>query len=121
LTTKIPRFLHGGNREEEPTRDGYADKIPGGPQNDLGPDDLDDEGKTDLYWMNLMEYATTQLRAMYERRLKELWPAWPLGGSQIKIDFRDAVLQCGAGIFKKKVARWADRMERGEVIRWADA
>ncbi|KAH8747236.1 kinase-like domain-containing protein [Diaporthe sp. PMI_573] len=124
LTTKMPKFLIGESREEEPIQDVYADEIPGesgDPQNDGGPGNLDNEGKNQLYWIHLMEYETTQLRAVYERRLRELWPAWPLQGSQIKVDLVDAVLQCSAGIFVKKVDRWADSIERGELVRWADA
>ncbi|KAG8158087.1 hypothetical protein KVR01_011848 [Diaporthe batatas] len=120
LTTKMPKFLVGENREEEPIRDMYADEIPGDPQNDSGPDNLDNEGKDDLYWIHLMDYETTQLRAVYERRLRELWPAWPLRDSQIKVDFFDAVLECNAGIFLGRVGRWADSIERGDLVKWAD-
>lgn len=124
LTTKLPTFLLGEDREEEPIRDMYADEIPedsGNPRNDGDPDNIDNEGKNQLYWIHLMEYETTQLRAVYERRLRELWPDWPLEESQIKVDFYDAVLQCSGGILWKKVARWADSIERGDMIRWADA
>lgn len=124
LTTKLPKFLIGKTREEEPIRDGYMDEIPGdsgSPQDDGDPDNLDNEGKNQLYWIHLMEYETTQLRAVYERRLKELWPAWPLEESQIKVDFYNTVLLCSGGIFWKVVARWADSIERGELIRWEDA
>ncbi|KAJ0125230.1 hypothetical protein J7T55_006575 [Diaporthe amygdali] len=124
LTTKMPKFLIGENREEEPIREIYADEIPAesvGPPNDGGPDDLDNEGKNQLYWIHLMEYETTQLRAVYEARLRQLWPAWPLQESQIKVDFFDAVLQCSAGVFVKQADRWVDSIERGDLIRWADA
>ncbi|KAK2607546.1 hypothetical protein N8I77_006210 [Diaporthe amygdali] len=124
LTTKMPKFLIGENREEEPIRGTYADEIPAepvGPPNDGGPDDLNNEGKNQLYWIHLMEYETTQLRAVYEARLRQLWPAWPLQESQIKVDFFDAVLQCSAGVFVKQVDRWVDSIERGDLIRWADA
>lgn len=124
LTTKPPRFLIGEPREEEPIRDGYADEDPAestGTRNDGGPDDLDNEGKSQLYWIHLMEYETTQLRAVYESRLRELWPGWPLPESQIKVDFFDAVLQCSGGVFVKQVNNWADSISRGDPIRWADA
>lgn len=124
LTTKMPKFLTGESREEEPIRDIYADETPSesaGAEDKHDPDDLDNEGKNQLYWIHLMEYETTQLRAVYEARLRQLWPDWPLEESHRKVDFFEAVLQCSAGIFVKKVNRWVDSVERGDLIRWTDA
>lgn len=124
MATKIPNFLAGERREEEPIRDIYADEVPiesAEAQNRDDVDDLDNEGKNQLYWIHLMEYETTRLRAVYETRLRQLWPDWPAEESHIKVDFFEAVLQCSCGIFVKKVGRWVDNIERGNLIRWADA
>ena len=124
LTAKTPKFLVGQRREEEPIRDMYADEDPTESANskDNGdPDNLDNEGKNSLFWIHLMEYETTKLRAVYEARLRQLWPDWPLGQSDTDVDFFEAVLQCSAGIFVKKVNKWVDSLERGDPIRWADA
>lgn len=124
MATKTPEFLVGERREEEPIRDIYANEVPTestGARNEGDVDDLDNEGKNQLYWIHLMEYETTQLRAVYEASLRQLWPDWPLEEDHIKVDFFEAVLQCSSGIFVKKVDRWVDNIERGNLIRWADA
>lgn len=124
MATKIPKFLVGERREEEPIRDIYAEEVPtesAEARKEGDPDDLDNEGKNQLYWIHLMEYETTKLRVVYEARLRELWPDWPREESHIKVDFFDAVLQCSSGVFVKQVDRWIDGIERGDLIRWADA
>lgn len=124
MATKTPKFLVGDRREDEPIRDIYADEDPTESveaRNEGDPDDLDNEGKNQLYWIHLMEYETTKLRAVYEARLKELWPDWPREESHVKVDFFDAVLQCSSGVFVKQVNRWIDSIERGDSIRLADA
>ncbi|KAI1362456.1 kinase-like protein [Xylaria arbuscula] len=81
MTTNIPRFLQGQSRLEEPIRDSYGDETP----SDLewsrqDPDSasdllqLDNEGKTPLYWEHMMEYEVTKLCEMYKTRLTALWP-----------------------------------------------
>lgn len=124
MATTIPKFLVGERREEEPIRDIYADEVPtesAEARKEGDVDDLDNEGKNQLYWIHLMEYETTRLRAVYETRLRQLWPDWPREESHIKVDFFEAVLQCGSGVFVKKVDRWVNNIERGDLIRWADA
>lgn len=84
MSTIVPKFLDEPDREEEPRRDAYADETPeesaaaAGKRED--PDYLDNEGKTELYFEHRMEYEATQLRKVYEARLRELWPEWPLRG-----------------------------------------
>ncbi|KAK7711997.1 hypothetical protein SLS64_005268 [Diaporthe eres] len=124
MATKIPKFLDGERREEEPIRDIYADEVPtesAETRKEGYIDDLDNEGKNQLYWIHLMEYETTKLRAVYEASLRQLWPDWPLEENHLKVDFFEAVLQCSSGIFVKKVDRWVDSIQRGNLIRWADA
>ncbi|KAH8203355.1 hypothetical protein TruAng_002450 [Truncatella angustata] len=124
MATKMPKFLAGESREEEPKRDFYADETPSeaaAQEKDNDPNFLDNEGKNQLYWIHRMEWEVAQLRKVYSARLSELWPDWPLEESYMKVDFFEAVLQCSAGIFLKKVNKWVDSMERGHLIRWADA
>lgn len=120
MSTNVPKFLDEPAREEEPQRDAYADELPEesaakrGKHNDPGY--LDNEGKNELYFIHRMEYEATQLRKVYEARLKELWPEWPLEESYTKIDLFNAISQCD-GIWVKKTCRWADCIERGETVR----
>lgn len=124
IATKMPTFLTDGGREEEPKREGYMDETPLGSsateEEDGSADSLDNEGKNELYWIHLMEYEVTQLQKVYDAKLRQLWPDRPLEESQVKVDFFEAILQCSAGFWLKQVDTWVDRVERGELIRWAD-
>lgn len=125
FTTKMPEFLVGERpREEEPDRDAYSDETPeeSAENRENGvPDDLDNEGKNGLYWIHLMDYETTQLRKVYEVKLKQLWPDWPLEESCLKLDFCEAVLLCSCNITVKPVQRWLDSLESGDGINWEEA
>ncbi|KAI3391991.1 hypothetical protein diail_6367 [Diaporthe ilicicola] len=123
VATMTPKFLVGESREKEPIRDDYSNEAPpdsADAPKPGDPDDLDNEGKNQLYWIHQMDYETTQLRKLYKEKLRQLWPDWPLEDSYLKIDFLEAVFQCSAGLFVKKVDRWVDSIERGDLIRWAD-
>lgn len=120
MLAKVPKFLDGPVREEEPQRDIYADEAPDVEAENNDPDYLDNEGKNELYFIHRMEYETTRLRKVYVARLRELWPELSLEESAVKIDFFEAVSQCD-GIWVKKAHRWADCMQKGEVVRWDDA
>jgi aminoglycoside phosphotransferase (APT) family kinase protein len=123
MLAQVPKFLDEPAREEEPQRDLYADERPeesaaaAGKHND--PDYLDSEGKDELYWIHRMEYEASQLRKVYEAKLKELGPEWPLEESYVKIDFFQAISQCD-GMWVNRVRRWADCMEKGETVRFDD-
>jgi hypothetical protein len=120
LATKMPKFLDGQTREEEPQREIYADEpAEAAAQQHNNPDYLDNEGKDELYWIHRMEFQMTQLRRVYMARIKELQPEWPLEGSLVKMDFLQAIWQCD-GIWAKQTSRWVDRMEKGEVVRLDD-
>lgn len=120
FTTKMPEFLVGErSREEEPDRDAYSDETPeeAAENRENGvPDDLDNEGKNGLYWIHLMDYETTQLRKVYEVKLREFWPGWPLEESRFEVDFCEAVLQCSCGVSVKPVNRWLDSLEKKDAI-----
>ncbi|KAJ4856178.1 phosphotransferase enzyme family domain-containing protein [Trichoderma breve] len=122
MLTQVPKFLDGEPREDEPQRDIYADETPeeaaaeADRRND--PDYQDNEGKNELYWIHKLEYEQTQLRKVYKARLKELCPEW-VEESPLQNDFYEAVSQCD-GIWKKKARRWAERVEKGEAVRFRD-
>ncbi|KAL6860723.1 hypothetical protein ACO1O0_004757 [Amphichorda felina] len=124
VLTNVPKFLDGPCREEEPQRDSYADETPeeaaAAAEERNDPDYLNNEGKNELYFIHRMEYEATQLRKVYEARLRELWPEWPLEESYVKIDFFQAISQCD-GFWVQKTSRWADRIEKGDIIRFEDA
>ncbi|KAK8924260.1 hypothetical protein VCV18_004679 [Metarhizium anisopliae] len=115
MFTKVPKFLDEPVREEKPQRDMYADQTPKASavaaRRRNKPGYLDSDGKNELYYIHMMEYELTQLRKVYEARLKELWPEWPYKESYVKIDFFQAISQCD-GIWVKKASRWADYMEK---------
>lgn len=120
--TKVPKFLRNRDREEEPRRESYPDEVPppegGSDDGQHDPDDLDNEGKNELYWIHLMEYETTQLRKVYHDKMRSFWPDWDLcrEESGLKLDFYDAVVRCAAGVFLKRVGIWVDKIEAGDFV-----
>jgi hypothetical protein len=118
MAAEMPKFLLGPVREEEPNRDGYGDAS-----DDVnGSDDLDDEGKTELYWIHLMEYEQTQLRKFYADKMKQLWPQWKteVTYAALKLDFFGAVGRCAAGWYLKRTEQWIDAVEGGTFPRLMD-
>ncbi|KAK4110371.1 hypothetical protein N656DRAFT_838565 [Canariomyces notabilis] len=116
MSAKLPKFLEGPTREEEPQRDRYSDRDPkyDGSQVPYG---LENNDKCDLYYEHIMEYEATQLRKVYKARLKELWPEWPVDGHESKIDLFEAISQCD-GIWGGRVGKWAERIENGDTVRF---
>jgi hypothetical protein len=83
------------------------------------PDDsLDNEGKTELYWIHLMEYEQTQLRKVYAARMRQLRPDWDLEVEEgaLKVDFLGAVSRCGSGFYLRRIEQWVDAVERKEYL-----
>lgn len=122
MTAEMPKFLVGKTREEEPDRDGYGDATEDG-NHGMGSDGLDGEGKTELYWVHLMEYDQTQLRKVYADKMKQLWPQWEteeVASAGLKLDFYGAVGRCGAGWYLKRTERWIDAVESGSFPRLMD-
>lgn len=119
MATRPPKFLDEPVREEEPVAEMYADKTPEESAADAQTGGASGQEKNELYYIHRMEYEATQLRKVYEARLKELWPGWPLGERNAEVDFFQAVSLCD-GPWGKRVGRWADRLERGEVVRLDD-
>lgn len=123
MFSNVPTFLDVPPREDEPKRDDYCDET----RQDVedrekngDPDDLDNEGKNELYWIHQMDYEGTQLRKVYEATLKELWPDIPLKESDTKIGFFEAVMQCNGRISMAYVHYWLDRLQEGVVVKWGE-
>ncbi|KAI1875415.1 hypothetical protein JX265_004473 [Neoarthrinium moseri] len=123
VATKAPKFLEGPSREKEPVRQDYADEDseqPSAP--DGAEDELDNEGKDELYWIHLMEYETTQLRKFYHASMCHLRPGWEVqvSESSLKADFLGAVVRCGDGFHLRRIDQWVDLIEKGECPRLMD-
>jgi len=103
MSAKLPKYLEGPVRKEEPHKETYGD--------------LEERGEDSLYFIHRMEYDATYLRKVYKARLKELWPEWPLEESHAEIDLFEAIEHCD-GIFSKRVGRWADRVLDGDMVRF---
>lgn len=112
----MPEFLRGAERETKPDRNCYTDVEKG----DAGvdPDSLDNEGKTELYWIHLMEYEQTQLRKVYAARMRQLRPEWDMEVEEgaLKVDFLKAVSRCGSGFYLGRIEQWVDAVERREFL-----
>ncbi|KAG7288264.1 hypothetical protein NEMBOFW57_007795 [Staphylotrichum longicolle] len=118
VATEMPKFLLGPTREEEPVRSEYEDESDEG----RGDAELDNEGKTGLYWIHMMEYDQTQLRKVYTTKMKELWPQWETEAmyGSLKVDFMGAVARCASGWYLKRTEQWIDAVEGGEYPRLMD-
>lgn len=128
VATLTPKCLQGPTREEEPRRNNYSDASETEeddtqwPDQDTDEDDLDNEGKTELYWIHLMEYEQTRLREVYAAKMRELWPQWEAEAaeSNLKADFLGAVDRCAAGWYLKRIEQWIDLLDGGAFPRLTD-
>ncbi|KAK2041699.1 hypothetical protein LZ31DRAFT_625335 [Colletotrichum somersetense] len=128
VVTQVPKFLIGAAREKEPERDRYEDASPG--ENGSGRDgsdadddeELDNEGKTELYWIHLMEFEQTQSRKVYAARMQQSHPDWAtrVEGSLLKKDFLEAVRRCRGGFHLKHIPQWIDAVMEGDYPRLAE-
>ena len=119
VASQMPEFLRGAVREERPDRSVYTDVSDDEGSPDELDDSLDNEGKTELYWIHLMEYEQTQLRKVYSSRMRQLrGSSWDVDvtESALKVDFLEAVLRCNAGFYLKRVEQWVDAIERREFL-----
>ncbi|KAJ4327419.1 hypothetical protein N0V84_002191 [Fusarium piperis] len=117
VTTQIPDFLVGPDREEEPCREKYADKAP---EDESESEDID-QGKCEIYWDHLMEYEQTQLRKVWMDRMARGRRGWTESMSEdvLKVDFHEAVIRCAGGSFLMEIKEWIDGVDRGEFPRLA--
>ncbi|KAF4983950.1 hypothetical protein FZEAL_742 [Fusarium zealandicum] len=125
--TGMPQFLTGRERVGEPVRDDYGNETPEEAEEirKMMGDDRhvqDNEGKNQLYWINLMEYEQTRLRGVYTRHMRELRPAWDVevADGALKDDFLGAAERCATGFPLKAIGRWMDALEKGEFPRLED-
>ena len=121
VASQVPEFLRGAVREAKPDRNCYTDVDNGGSQvsgGDDTDDGLDNEGKTELYWIHLMEYEQTQLRTLYTARKRQLRPEWDMEVEEgtLRVDFLNAVLRCGSGFYLRRIEQWVDAIERKEYL-----
>jgi hypothetical protein len=120
VASQVPEFLRGAVRETKPDRNCYTDVDKGNSAS--GSDDLDDgldsEGKTELYWIHLMEYEQTQLRKVYTARMRQLRPEWDTQVEEgaLKADFLGAVSRCSSGFYLRRIEQWVDAIERKEYL-----
>ncbi|MBE3043294.1 phosphotransferase [Candidatus Bathyarchaeota archaeon] len=121
---ELPKFLDGTAREDEPQRYEYGDESESGSDKgqDNEDDELDNEGKNGLYWIDLMEYEQTQLRKAYAARMQQLHPAWDVEveESLLKQDIMWAINLCGESMCLKKIEEWVDHVEKGDFRRLGD-
>lgn len=120
MTIRVPQFLWNLTREGKPKRDTYADETPApsvASEKKAVPDELDNGGKNELYWIHLLEYDQTQLCKIYHDRLRSLWPEWDLqvAESRLEYNFYDAVVSCAIGSYLKAILEWVEGLEAGEV------
>lgn len=115
MATQVPRFLRTDTREEEPRRDAYQ-RVPepaeDGSQTD--PDELDNEGVNELYWIHLMEYEATQLQKIYHDKMRSLWPDWDLqrDESRLQLEFYNAAMRCAYGRIDGNTESWLEKIEK---------
>ncbi|KAL1842105.1 hypothetical protein VTJ49DRAFT_5984 [Mycothermus thermophilus] len=125
VASQVPEFLRGAVRETMPDRNRYTDVDMA--SSSTGTDDLDDsldnEGKTELYWIHLMEYEQTQLRKVYAERMRQLRPEWDMEVEEgaLKVDFLGAVSRCGSGFYLRRIEQWVDAIERKEYLSLMEA
>ena len=116
----MPEFLRGAPRETKPDRNKYTDVDNGSNASccEELDDSIDSEGKTELYWIHLMEYEQTQLRKVYTARMRQLRPGWDMEVEEgaLKVDFLRAVSRCGSGFYLGRIEQWVDAMERREFL-----
>ncbi|ESZ96404.1 hypothetical protein SBOR_3236 [Sclerotinia borealis F-4128] len=111
----FPEFLKGRERNEEPNRNQYA---PDDEENVNEPaaDALDNEGINELYWIHLLEYESTMLRAVFLDEMQKIAPEWIEESTKgaVKADFEAAVQNCDSGWSVKCITAWLDALEKGE-------
>ncbi|KAK0660064.1 phosphotransferase enzyme family-domain-containing protein [Cercophora samala] len=120
MACQMPAFLRGASRKQKPSRDSYTNLAPRPSALSTSDEDhLDNEGKTELYWIHLMEYDQTRLREVYQSRMTQLLgPEWEkdVEEARLKVDFLGAVSRCGTQFYPIRVEQWVDAIDRKEFI-----
>ncbi|WDK09186.1 hypothetical protein CGRA01v4_00464 [Colletotrichum graminicola] len=124
VVTQVFKFLNRAAREEEPYRDRYGDASPreNGGRSDEDDEELDNEGKTLLYF-HLLEFEQTQLRKVYVTRMQQSHPDWATRVEiySLKAYFLEAVRRCRGGFHLKRISQWVDAVMQGNFPRLAEA
>jgi hypothetical protein len=115
VATQPPAFLRGRDRKRKPDPENYDD--PDAPSKDRYG--RDNHGKSDGYWMNLLEYEQTVLRDLYNGEMSDCIPGWGecLEKSTLEVDFLKAISLCRNASWGGPVHDWIDELEEGNVIR----
>ncbi|KAK7953761.1 hypothetical protein PG988_014455 [Apiospora saccharicola] len=126
MVTKTPAFLKGRERDEEPSRDEYADETEEDRELDrqCGTNDgLDNEGKNELYWIHLKEYESTQLKKVYDTSMQQMLPTWKetLKDAELQLDFYQCVENAAVSLDCHTACVWAKSIEKGVMVRKDDA
>lgn len=124
MATQMPKFLRGADRKEEPDRDKYANETSEDAERrrEADADELDNEGKDELYWIHLMEHEQTLLRKVYSDHMARLWTGWDEAVTEgaLKADFYWAVVYCADGYCLKRIEKWVNEINKGSFPRLAD-
>ena len=115
VTTQPPGFLRGRPRKKKPDPAAYD-------HGDAPPRDMfgrDNYGKSNVYWMNRLEWEQTVLRRLYNEEMSDRVPGWEecLQNSTLEQDFLQAIDLCRNGSWGGPVHVWIDQLEAGNVIR----
>ncbi|KAK7935554.1 hypothetical protein PG985_001049 [Apiospora marii] len=126
MITNAPAFLRGPERDEEPSRDGYADETEEDRERSRRcrvKCDLDNEGKNKLYWIHLKEYEITQLRKVYDKSMQQILPTWKemAKDAELQLDFYQCVENASISWDSRTTCVWAKFIEKGVMVRKNDA
>ncbi|KAK2052638.1 hypothetical protein LY76DRAFT_609734 [Colletotrichum caudatum] len=73
-------------------------------------EELDNEGKTELYRIHLIGFEQTQLRKVYAARMQQSHPDWAtrVEDGFLEMDFLEAVHRCRGGFHLRRISQRAD-------------
>jgi hypothetical protein len=125
VASQPPKFLTGATRIVEPIRDQYTDEgleEAAAVRQEGIRDGLDNEGKTELYWIHLLEYEQTRLREVYAARMRQLRSEYDMevADSSLKVDFLEALGRCCSGFYLSRIMEWVEAIEMGDFCRLTD-
>ncbi|KAL6407258.1 putative kinase-like protein [Ilyonectria robusta] len=113
----IPKFLRGRKRLLPVQADDYGSDSESDIESSDDEPRLDNQGKTELYWIHLLEYEQTLLRDIYLETMERLAPrSQDQRAKHVELlDFESAVTLCDHELATSLVTEWAEDNARGEV------
>lgn len=119
----IPRFLRGRKRLRPVQADDYGSESESDMESSKDEPRLDNQGKTELYWIHLLEFEQTLLRDIYLETMELLAPlSEDQRAKNVELlDFESAVALCDYELATGVVSEWADDNFRGEIWNLRDA